>query len=81
MSVCKVVEPSILTSCVDVKVGGLVRHVACRLQTWSPGVDFAGVAHRLRYIHCVGALVNVLTSKQHFYLRRKKQDTFKTPLN
>lgn len=66
------VEFFILTGCVDVKVSGLVSHIACRLQTWSPGMDFAGVAHSLRYIYCVGAFVNVLTSKQHFDLRRKK---------
>lgn len=76
MSACKVVEFSILTSCVDVKVGGFVSHIACSIQTWSPGMDFAGVAHILRYIHCVRALVNILTSKQHFHL-----DKFKTPLN
>lgn len=68
MSVCKVVEFSILTGCVDVKVGGFVGHIACSLQTWSSCMDFAGVTHSLCHVHCVGALVNVLTSKQHFDL-------------
>lgn len=71
--VCTVVEVSVLlTSCVDVKVGGFVSHIARRIQTWSPGMDFAGVAHIPRHIHSVGALVNVLTCKQHFHLKRKK---------
>lgn len=81
VTVCKLVKFSILTSCVDIKVGGLVSHIAGRLQTWSPCMHFAGVTHNLCYIHCVRALVNVLTSKQHFNLRNKKarqiQDTFK----
>lgn len=61
-----------LTSCVDVKVGGFVRHIAVSVQAWSPGMDFAGVAHVPRHIHCVWTLVNVLTCKQHFHLKRKK---------
>lgn len=81
MSVCKVGEFFILTSSVDVKVGGLVSHIACGLQTWSPGMHFAGVTHHLSYIDCVGTLVDVLTSEQHFDLRRKKQDKIETPLN
>lgn len=68
MLVFKVVQIPILTSCVDVKVGGLVSHIACGLQTGSPGMHFAGVTHILCYIHCVRALINVLTSKQHFNL-------------
>ena len=72
MSVCKGVEFSILTSCVDVKVGGLVSHIACGIQTRAPGVHFAGVTHILGYIDCVGALVNVLTSEQHFDLKRRQ---------
>lgn len=61
-----------LTSGVDVEVGGLVSHVSCRLQTRSSGVHLAGVAHSLRYIHCIWTLVNVLTSEQHFDLRGGK---------
>lgn len=70
----------VLTSCVDVKVGGFVGHVACSVQTWSPGMYFAGVAQILRYIHCVWTLVNVLTGKQHFHLKRQRQDKVKTLL-
>lgn len=69
---CKVVRFSILTSSVDVKVGGLVGHIACGLQTWSSGMHFAGVTHSLCYVHSVRTLVNVLTSKQNFNLRRKR---------
>lgn len=72
---------SILTSSVDVKVGGLVGHIACGLQTWPHGMHFAGVTHNLRYIHRVGTLVNALTSKQHCDLRTKKQDKVETPSN
>lgn len=38
-------------------------------------MDFAGVTHIFSYIDCVGTLVNVLTSKQDFNLRRKKNKT------
>lgn len=38
-------------------------------------MHFAGVAHSLGYVNCVGTLVNVLTGKQYFDLRKK--DTFK----
>lgn len=80
MSACKeVVELPILTSCVDVKVGWFVGYIARRLQTWSSSVDLAGVTQVLRHVHCVGALVDVLTSKQHFHLRIKTpRQIFKT---
>lgn len=58
----------LLTSRVDVEVSGLVSHVPCSLQAGSSGVHLAGVAHVLRYVHCVRTLVDVLTGKQHFDL-------------
>lgn len=62
------VQLSLLTSCKDVEVGGLVGNIPCWLKTWPPGMYFAGVTNVLCYIHSVRALVNVLTSKQHFHL-------------
>lgn len=67
-----------LTSRVDVKVGGLVRHVACGVQTWSPGMHFTWVTHDLCYIHHIGALVDVLTGKEHRNLERKSKTYAKT---
>lgn len=78
MSVQEVAEVSILTSCIDVKIGGFVGHVACRFQTWSSSMDFTGITHVLCHIYCVGALVNVLTSKQHFHLTKKNHNEFNT---
>lgn len=63
-----------LTSCVDVKVCGFVCHIACGLQTWSPGLDFARVPQSFCHIHCVRALVNVLACKQHFHLMLKEKN-------
>lgn len=57
-----------LTCSVDVKVGGLVGHVASGLQAWSSSVHLVRVTHGFSHVHCVGALVNVLSSKQHFHL-------------
>lgn len=64
-----------LTSCVDVKVGGLVGHVPYGVQTRPPGVHLAGVTHIFGDVDCVGTLVDVLTSKEHFHLRRKREDS------
>lgn len=66
-----------LTSGVDVKVGGLVGHVPHGVQAGPAGVHLAGVAQSFGYVHRVGTLVGVLTSKQHFHLRRKKEETLR----
>lgn len=43
-------------------------------------MHLAGVTHSFGYIDCVGTLVDVLTSKQHFHLRRKKDETMNASL-
>lgn len=60
---------ALLTSSVDVKVGGFVGHISYGVQTWPPGMHLAGVTHVFSYIDRVGTLVYGLASKQHLHLR------------
>lgn len=69
-----------LTGGVDVKVGGLIGHVSHGVQTRPPGMHLAGVTHIFSNIDSVGTLVDVLTSKQHFHLRREKEESVKASL-
>ena len=57
-----------VTCSIDVKVGGLVGHVAGGLETRAPGLHLIGVTHVLGHIHLVGTLVYILSSKEHFHL-------------
>lgn len=59
----------VVTTCsVNVKVRRFAGHVSHLLQSWTTGLDPAGVAHGLRHVHHEGASVDVLPSKQHLHL-------------
>lgn len=61
------------TSCVDIKVCGLVGNVACRLKSWALGSDLAGVSLSHSHIHLKWTLGDVLPCKQHCHLGEQTQ--------
>lgn len=61
------------TSCVDIKVCGLVGNVACRLKSWALGSDLAGVSLSHSHIHLKWTLGDVLSCKQHGHLGQQTQ--------
>lgn len=65
------------TCSVDVEVGGLVGHVAHRLQAGAARCHLAGVTQRHAHVDAEGALVDVLPREQHRHLR----DTTRTPVS
>lgn len=61
------------TSCVDIKVCGLVGNVACRLKSWALGSNLAGVSLSHSHIHLKWTLGDVLPCKQHCHLGEQTQ--------
>lgn len=54
-----------LTCRVNVKVGGLVGHIAHRFQAWTPGSHLVSIPQCHAHIDFKGALVNILPRKEH----------------
>lgn len=59
---------AVTTCSVNVKVCRFAGHISHLLQSWTAGLDPAGVAHGLRHVHHERASIDVLPSKQHLHL-------------